>query len=245
MSRQVSSGLTMSHQVSSGLTMSQNVSPCLTKSPHVSSCLNVSHVILSHRTSSALGPSHPFNRIPSHRIISIHIILINFVASLIISYIISRHFPQSPPFFNLQASEKPWKTMKYHCIAFVHTSGPQVPRSSFTLQHFGQYSSNIMEYQVFWHRMLWSRWAGNPGFTAAEITAAFLKMQMTEAPIMVLFLNMDEAQWNHPIQTSFLRLVWYCVVIVLLVVNLCAWCCLALRVNLASDSSESVRTVLG
>ena len=264
MSHNVSSGLIMSHQVSSCLIRSHQVFPCLIRSHHVSSCLTMSHhlssgLIRSFHVSSCLIRSH---QVFPCLLLSHHILMHLMSSYLIVSHRISfalvsshhfhachmsRHFPQSSRLF--KSAENHGKP-QWHCIAFgshafVHLR-PQVPRGHPLLYRIlvriQGISRNI---QSVWDRML-RRWAGNPGFRASEITAAFLKMQMTKAPIMVLFLNMDETQWNHPLQTSFLKHIWYYVLIVLLVVNLCcACCCLALRVNSTSDSSESVRTVLG
>ena len=174
----VSSGLIRSHQVSSGLIRSHQVFPCLLLSHHILMYLMSSYLIVSHLLSSHHIPS-----IASHPIASYHPCM-------------SRHFPQSSRLF--KSAENP--VPQWHCIAFgthafVHLR-PQVPRSSFTefWSVFKEYQGISRNIQSVWDRMLQSRWAGNPGFRASEIIAAFLKMQMTKAPIMVLFLNMDETQ---------------------------------------------------
>ena len=138
-------------------------------------CLNL---IVSHRISFALVSSHPFNRIPSHRIISpMHVPTFSTVI---------------PP---LQVSRKPSTPMALHSLRYPRFCSPPASSTSVIfyriLVSIQGISRNI---QSVWDRMLQSRWAGNPGFRASEITAAFLKMQMTKAPIMVLFLNMDETQ---------------------------------------------------
>ena len=118
MSHYVSTCVIVSHHVSSYLIMSHYVSTCFIVSHHVSSYLIMSHYvstcfIVSHHVSSGRVSSGPFNRSPSRRIISY------ILASLIILYFLSRHFPQSSRFFN------PVKQLP-HCRAFFHPSGPQV-----------------------------------------------------------------------------------------------------------------------
>ena len=181
MSPQVSSG----YHVSSGLIRSHQVSSGLFMSPLVSSYLNVSHVIVSHRISFALVSSHPFNRIPSHRIISY------FSISRIISHIISMHVPTFstviPP---LQVSGKPSTPMALHSFRYPRFCSPPASSTSVIFYRiFVSIQGISRNIQSVWDRMLQSRWAGNPGFRASEITAAFLKMQMNKPPIMVLLCS--------------------------------------------------------
>ena len=113
---QISSCLIMSHQGSSDLIMSHHVSVCLIMFHHVPLCFAMfphssSQGISCFRISSyfcGLAFSHPFNRIPSHRIISY----------LLPSHHLLPSFSTVIPL--LRPSEKPLPL----CIAFVHPPGP-------------------------------------------------------------------------------------------------------------------------
>jgi hypothetical protein len=216
MSQHVSSCLlrshqvTMSHQVSSGLIRSHQVFSCLLLSHHILMYLMSSYLIVSHLLSSHHIPS-----IASHPIASYHTL-----ASLESSHTsfpcMSRHFPQWSRLF--KSAENP--VPQWHCIAFgthafVHLR-PQVPRSSFTefLSVFKEYQGISNQFGIECFRVDGQETRASEHQRSLRLFSRCKWTNRRSWFFYVLFLNMDETQWNYPIQTSFLRHIWYYVLIV-------------------------------